>query len=115
MKNCIERFKFIAAFAVAAIISAGCGGGNSPGGTPVSGAGVTQSTVTYTGATTPRAVANAGTDQNVTTGTLVTLDGSASNDTDGDTLTYKWGLMSKPANSRVWLTGNTTVSPTFTT
>ena len=36
-------------------------------------------------------VANAGPDQNVNTGSLVTLDGSASSDADFDTLAYVWG------------------------
>lgn len=59
-------------------------------------------------------VANAGTAQNVTTGTLVTLDGSASSDANGDALTYAWTLTSKPAGSAAALSSATTVRPTFT-
>ena len=60
----------------------------------------TAATVTVTAAVanvTP--VANAGVAQNVATGTLVTLDGSASSDANGDQLTYSWSLTSKPAGS----------------
>ena len=58
-------------------------------------------------------VANAGANQNVVLGP-VTLDGSTSSDANGDTLTYKWALISKPANSTAALTGDTTAKPTFT-
>lgn len=58
-------------------------------------------------------VANAGTAQTVTTGTLVNLDGSASSDADGDTLTYSWTL-TPPAGSAAALAGANTATPSFT-
>ncbi|GAB3319203.1 hypothetical protein GCM10027299_11530 [Larkinella ripae] len=59
-------------------------------------------------------VANAGPDQPVQVGQLVTLDGSASGDGSGKPLTYQWTLTAKPAKSVVALTAPTTARPTFT-
>lgn len=59
-------------------------------------------------------VADAGHDQNVYTGTLVTLDGSGSHDADGDSLTYQWRLVSSPAGSAAALVDATTSTPSFT-
>lgn len=59
-------------------------------------------------------VANAGVAQNVVAGTLVTLNGSTSSDANGDTLTYAWTLISKPAGSTASLTGATSALPSFT-
>ena len=60
-------------------------------------------------------VANAGGNQNVVAGTstLVTLDGSGSSDTNGDTLTYHWSFVSKPTGSIASLSDPTAVNPTF--
>ena len=44
-------------------------------------------------------IANAGPDQQVTTGNSVSLNGSASKDPDGDAITYLWSLSSKPPQS----------------
>ncbi|NOZ83227.1 MAG: JDVT-CTERM domain-containing protein, partial [Epsilonproteobacteria bacterium] len=87
----------------------------APGGTPNDdrwGTWWGQITPSYTVNTPP--VADAGSDQNVQTGSVVTLDGSASYDIDGNPLTYQWSFTSKPAGSSAALTDPTAVKPAFT-
>jgi len=55
--------------------------------------------------------ANAGPDQNVTSGDVVQLDGSASSDPDKDELAYKWMQIAGPS---VTLSDDTAVKPVFT-
>ena len=72
-------------------------------------------TVTITtlgGNTAP--VANAGPDQTVQTGMVVTLDGSMSKDADGNPLTFLWALTTKPIGSTAAFSDPTAVRPTFT-
>ena len=60
-------------------------------------------------------VSNAGADQNIATTALVTLDGSASSDANGDSLTYAWSITSVPGGSSVSALSNAAiVNPTFT-
>jgi len=89
---------FFAMFSLIAVMLTGCGGGNSDGG----------------GGTNSAPASNAGPDQNISTGSLVTLSGSGSSDTNGDVLTYSWSFTSKPGTSAAALTGATTVNPSFT-
>lgn len=58
-------------------------------------------------------VAAAGPDQTVPLGVLVTLDGSGSNDADGDPLSFAW-LLFPPSGSLAVLDDPTVVMPTFT-
>jgi hypothetical protein len=60
-----------------------------------------------------RPVAEAGPPQTVGPGSVF-LDGSGSTDADGDLLTYSWTFTSIPAGSGAVLTGDNTLSPTFT-
>ena len=96
----MNRVRRICVAALAVALTA-CGGGGSGGDTS---APTTNSAPT----------ANAGASQNVTTATLITLNGSASSDSNGDSLTYSWSLTSKPAGSAATLLGATSAAPTFT-
>jgi len=58
-------------------------------------------------------VANAGPDQQVTTGQLVTLRGAGSTDPNDDPLTFSWRFQSKPDGSTTTVAAATSVSPIF--
>jgi len=96
------RIKFFSVL-LSTMLLATCGGGGSAS-TPVTP--VTPVNVAP--------LANAGAAQSVLTGTLVTLDGSASSDANNDALTYAWSLNSKPVGSGAALLSATSVKPTFT-
>ena len=51
---------------------------------------------------------------NMTIGSIVIFDGSASLDVNGDTLSYQWTLVSRPTGSTSALSSTTTASPTLT-
>lgn len=59
-------------------------------------------------------VANAGANQSVFVTNTVVLDGSRSSDVDGDSITYRWSLLSVPPNSSARLSDPTIVNPSFT-
>ena len=59
-------------------------------------------------------VANAGSDQNVVTGSPVVLNASQSNDVDGDSLTYDWILADLPGTSGVLFVSTPLLEFTFT-
>jgi Leucine-rich repeat (LRR) protein len=66
---------------------------------------VNQTNQDFLGALTNQApVADAGDPQSCIQGDIVSLNGSASYDPDGDPLTYYWLIVSKPAGSNAYLT-----------
>jgi len=58
-------------------------------------------------------VADAGGNQAVVEGDTVFLDGSDSNDVNGDELSYKWNIVSKPSGSNAALSDSNAVDPSF--
>ena len=87
-----------------------CGGGGGSGCSAVLGL------LPGAGCSTPNTApeASAGVTQNVTTGSLVTLDGSGSRDANNHSLTYLWQMTAVPAGSLAALSSNTSAKPTFT-
>ena len=59
-------------------------------------------------------IADAGNNQNVTVGSLVTLDGTNSSDVDGDQVTYNWTIIMTPQGSLASLSDSASANPTFT-
>jgi hypothetical protein len=107
MKNTLR----ITLVTLMALLLISCGGGGGSGGCSavlgiLPGAGCSASN-------TPP-VSNAGVTQNVTTGSVVTLDGSASRDVNNQSLTYLWKMTSVPAGSLAALSSATSAKPTFT-
>jgi hypothetical protein len=102
---------FLFSIMILIYLSFGCSGGGDSGGSADDSANV-ESEATVKTNSVP--VADAGRIQNVSTGSLVTLDGSGSLDTDGDRLTYNWILVSIPVGSDATLSSTSTLNPSFT-
>ena len=58
-------------------------------------------------------VASCGDDQLRIITEMAELDGSGSSDSDGDAITYKWTIVSRPDGSTATLSSRTVVNPTF--
>jgi surface protein len=77
--------------------------------TGITGFGTTPTSAFFNVNTAP--VANAGSDQSVSSATSVTLDGTSSSDADNDSLTYSW---TQTSGTSVTLSSSTASQPTFT-
>lgn len=78
--------------------------------------GTLDSLPTTVGITTENSppIADAGLDRNANLGDTVQLDGTASRDPNGDTLTYAWSVAHAPVGSTVAINPATDAQPTFT-
>ncbi len=65
------------------------------------------------GAENTAPVADAGADQNIHSGSTVTLNGSESSDPDGDNFTYNWSFEYKPEGSNASFSNATLINPKF--
>jgi hypothetical protein len=82
---------------------------SGPGGSASDNVSVT----VISGNTNTAPTADAGVDQNATTGEQVMLDGSGSDDADGDPLIFAWTFVTKPAGSAAALNNPASARPTF--
>ena len=106
--------RWIAAVAAGLMLASCGGGGGSPGACPFGSPTSCIKSQTNSPPANALPIAVAGAVQPVEAGIAVTLDGSASSDADGDTLTYAWTLTSRPTGSTAALAGATSARPTFT-
>jgi hypothetical protein len=90
------------------LLTQGCGGGTTA---CSAGLGILISASACESNIAP--IANAGVIQNVSAGSLVTLDGSKSRDSNNQSLTYNWKLIS-PAGSKAQLSEINSPNPNFT-
>ena len=90
---------------IAALLLSACGGGGGGGGSSSS------SSSSSGGGSNVAPIASAGTNQTVTSGVTVTLNGTASSDPDGSVAGYAWSQTSGAPT--VTLTSGTTSQPTF--
>ena len=97
-----------------AVLLAGCGGGGSGPAPAPAPAAVSQAPAPSLVPSNKAPVGDAGTALVARVGTATQLDGSASKDDDGDTLSYAWTLTTKPAASNVSLTDSTSAKPSLT-
>ena len=87
---------------VAAVLAAGCATSTS------------QNNTANNNSAQQLPIANAGADQKVKAGSVVSLNGSGSNAPRGGTLTYDWSLSSVPKNSTAHLVNQTSNHAAFT-
>jgi len=92
-------------FVVMVLGLAGCGG---------DGSSSTSASAGSNGIEFETTKANAGPNQNIVVGSVVTFDGSQSTGANGSLITYQWSMASKPVGSNAILVKPTTVNPTIT-
>ncbi len=101
--------RWASAAALSMLMLAGCGGSDSPAPGPANTAPVIA--VMLSGNVDP---GTGGADVTASAGHPLTLSGAGSSDAEGDTLSYKWTVFTKPATSNLAFTADTAVQQTFT-
>ena len=105
-KNWFRHLMPGAGIILATLLLTACGGGGGGDNGGGSGGGTTANTAP---------IANAGDDQTLRLGAGdVVLDGSASSDADGDSLSYTWEMLEQPGNSSASLTSVDSPTTSFT-
>ena len=97
-----EKWLFLLLTLIISLLISGCGSSDSP---------VKKTTDPV--AVNKKPFANAGTDQNVSLGISVVLNGSKSVDPNGDDYTLVWEIKSLPSDSTALLDDPTSISPSF--
>src|SRR6187402_196620 len=101
-KDCMRKYTpGLTLAGIAALLLTACGGGG----------GSSSSSSSSGGNTNTAPIANAGSNQTVTSGVTVTLNGTSSNDPDGTIASYAWTQTA--GTPTVTLTSGTTSQPTF--
>ena len=106
-------FKSIFSISLTALLVA-CGGGGDAACSAGLGALIGSSTNCGSNAPNSAPVAKTGLVQNIALGSVVTLDGTGSTDSNNDVLTYKWEVSALPTGSKAVLSSATAPKPTFT-
>ena len=109
----MRYFKSIFSIGLAALLVA-CGGGGDAACSAGLGALIGSSTNCGSNAPNSAPVAKTGLVQNIALGSVVTLDGTGSTDSNNDVLTYKWEVSALPTGSKAVLSSATAPKPTFT-
>lgn len=103
LKSLARIGRWAGAAALALAVLSGCGGSSSND-TPQANNTPPVIAVMVSGMVDP---GTGGADVSASAGSVLTVSASGSTDADGDVLSYKWTLVSKPATSNLVLTGDT--------
>jgi hypothetical protein len=109
----MRYLKIIFSIGLTALLVA-CGGGGDAACSAGFGALIGSSTNCGSNAANSAPVAKTGLLQNIALGSVVTLDGTGSTDSNNDVLTYKWEVSALPTGSKTVLSSATAPKPTFT-
>ena len=108
----MRYFKSIFSISLTALLVA-CGGGGDAACSAGLGALIGSSPNCGSNAPNSAPVAKTGLVQNIALGSVVTLDGTGSTDSNNDVLTYKWDVSALPTGSKAVLSSATAPKPSI--